>query len=140
MVHNQLTIIGNLGNDAVKNISSGGQPVINMSVGVNDDYKKADGTWENRTIWYDCVLWADRKVDDLQKGNIVAITGTPRPNTYPKRDGTTGFSIRVNVEGIRVIHKRQATAPIEQQSQQPTAQQQVSAPPQQSNDVDDLPF
>jgi len=140
MVHNQLTIIGNLGNDAVKNVSANGQPVINMSVGVNDDYKKADGTWENRTIWYDCVLWADRKIDDLQKGNIVAISGTPRPNQYTKKDGTLGFSIRVNVEGLRVIHKRQATAPIEQHSQQP-AQQQASATPQQAaNENFDVPF
>jgi len=102
-VVNDIRLTGHIGGDATKNTSSNGKPVINFRMAVDDSYKKADGTWENRSIWYDCVLWADRRIDDLKSGALVAVSGTPRPNEYTKKDGTKGFGIRVTVEGLKVF-------------------------------------
>lgn len=102
-VVNQIRFFGHLGADAVKNTSTSGKPVVNFRVAVDDSYKKNDGTWENRSVWYDCVLWADRKIEDLKSGVLVAVQGVPRPNEYTKKDGTKGFGIRVTVDGLKVF-------------------------------------
>ena len=102
-VNNFQSIIGHLGNDATKNTSSNGKPVINFRVAVDDSFKKSDGTWDNRTIWYDCVLWADRRIDDLVSGALVTVNGTPRPNEYTKKDGTKGYGVRITVDGLKVF-------------------------------------
>lgn len=122
---NEVRCIGHLGNDATKNSTTNGKFAINFRLGVDDSFKRADGTWDNKTIWYECVLWADRKIDDLKSGNMVLVTGTPRPNEYTKSDGTKGFGMRITVEGLKVLKFKD---PLPQANPQPSAPTAATPP------------
>jgi len=103
---NQITIIGHLGNDA-KLHTLGNQQVINFSVAVADDYKDASGTWVQRTVWYPVSFWRERKTDDLVKGTLVMVQGTPRLNSYKNQQGQDVYQISVTATLLKRLSKKE---------------------------------
>lgn len=134
---NQITIIGYMGQDA-RTSTVGDKTVINFTVGVNDDYKQGD-TWMKRTIWYGVSFWKERKVDDLKKGTLVTVQGTPRLHSYRDAQGVEKFNIQITATTIQRLSKLD-----EGNSNQPSSTPASYNPPVNSNtgnDVaDDLPF
>jgi len=87
-----------------------------VKVAVDVNRKNASGEWEKvDSTLYDCTT--DDKTgafDDVRQVTVVGrITGT---NVFQKRDGTTGFSVKVRAESITPAHggKVQEAAIMEQ--------------------------
>jgi single-strand DNA-binding protein len=145
---NQLTAIGVLGKDAVKNTYANAPSVVKLSVAVSDDYKDKKGEWIQRTIWYDCSLFRELDTKRYVKGSKVMIQGTPRLHEYVDGQGVKRVSIQVVVNNVEMIHSKyveyqQPTA----SSQPPTMQQPPtqysetnSVTTSQTSDDDGLPF
>lgn len=105
---NQVSVSGNLGEDAELRSTRGGTPVLTFALAVNERVKQADGTWGDRASWIDCVLFGTRAqalADWLRKGNKVAVQGRLRTSTW-ERDGVSHKRTEVVVEEVDLMTVR----------------------------------
>lgn len=146
----KLSVIGNLGKDAVLN-NVNGKNVINFTVAHTERYKDAQGTQKDRTVWVDCSYWTDRTgvVPYLKKGTQVYVEGNPDVRTYTTQDGRNGATITLRVLSIQLLGSRPNDG-----SSQPApgnygntgtapaynSQPAVSSPNELTEPMDDLPF
>ena len=86
---------GNLTRDATLNTTKSGMKGCGFSVAVNGGYG------DNEAAHYvDCSIWGKRGetlAPMLQRGTAVIVSGEMKPETYPKKDGTEGTALRLNV-------------------------------------------
>lgn len=71
-----------------------------FDVAVSTDKKQADGTYLSN--YYSCMLFGkpcDTFLKKVQKGTNLSFHGSLRLEEYKKKDGSTGFSAKVTVEG-----------------------------------------
>ena len=54
---NKLIVLGHVGSDADLKFTSGGKPVANFSVAVNESFKNSNGDSVDRVEWFRCVAW-----------------------------------------------------------------------------------
>lgn len=149
---NQLTAIGVLGKDAVKNTYANAPSVVRLSVAVSDDYKDNKGEWIKRTIWYECSLFRDIDTKRYVKGSKVMIQGTPRLHEYVDGQGVKRVTIQVVLGNVEMVHSKfveysqpqtnsQAPSMPQNVADQPTTQySQSTGHPQAGESIDDLPF
>lgn len=95
----KLQAIGNLGKDCQVN-DVNGKKVINFSLAHTEKYKD-----QEKTTWVECAYWTDKTgvSELLKKGVKVYAEGTPEVRTYPKNDGSTGYSLSVRVSKVEVL-------------------------------------
>lgn len=85
-----ITIIGNIGANAVRRNTSDGRELMTFSVAVNDR--------SNNTTWFNCVgALRDKQFDFLVKGQQVAVTGDLAVGVYNNRPDLT-----VNIDRIEL--------------------------------------
>lgn len=103
------TITGNVGKTPELKMSRSGKPMTNFSVASTE--KK-----EGPTTWVDVVCFdeqADVVSQGVQKGDRVVVTGRVSLETYQKKDGSQGFSLRLVADEVGKSlrwPKRQAVA------------------------------
>lgn len=105
-------ILGNLGSDP--EIRSGdGWKIVSFPVGVNQDYKKKDGTEVKHTEWFDCIV--NRKgLNDvaekyLKKGNRVHIQGKMFTRSW-EDDGTTKYRTSLIVDEMSILTPKESNS------------------------------
>lgn len=85
-----ITIIGNLGSNAVRRMTSDGRELMSFNVAVNQG--------EDSTIWFNCVGNLREKVFPyLVKGQCVCVVGDLRPGIY-----NNGLDLSVNIDKIEL--------------------------------------
>lgn len=119
----QIAGVFRLGRDAEVRFTQGGDPVANLALAFNYGKKDADG--KRPSQWVDAILWGKRAeaLSPYLKsgGQIYALLGDPRIETYDRKDGTQGFKLVANVLEVELISSRQDSG----QAQRP---QQSNAP------------
>lgn len=104
----EITLIGNLGNDPDVRYTNGGEKVVSFSLAVQAG-KKAQG--EALAHWYTCDAWerlADICEQYLRKGSKVFVRGLPRAEAYQsKRDGKPRAALKVTVHKLEMLGGRQ---------------------------------
>lgn len=101
MVKNYGRVVGRISRVEMK-FTNSGTAVCNISVGANDShYDKQASEWVNHdTVWWDISLWgkdAEKATEmNIAKGDHFTCEGEIAINTYPKKDGGTGFSLKIN--------------------------------------------
>lgn len=128
---NVFTFSGNLGNDC-RTGNAGGTAVVNFSVACKSGFGD-----KAQTNWIDCALWGNRGTalqQYLTKGQQVVVSGEIGTREH---DGKTYLTCRVNEVSL-VGGKQQSSqaAP----SQAAPQQRQQSAPQQQPDFDQDVPF
>jgi single-strand DNA-binding protein len=100
----KLTVIGNLGKDAVVN-NVNGKSVINFSVAHTEKIKDAQGNVKDKTIWVECAYWTDRTAiaPYLRKGTQVYAEGSPDLRNYTTQDGRTGTSLTLRIQQVQLL-------------------------------------
>lgn len=67
------------------------------------------GEWEDAaaTTWCEASLWneAAEQVADIQKGDLVLISGQPQVEVYEKRDGSSGAKLKIVFATVGVIRR-----------------------------------
>lgn len=85
-----ITIIGNIGANAVRRMTSDGRELMSFNVAVNQG--------EDSTIWFNCVGNLREKVFPyLVKGQCVCVIGDLRPGIY-----NNGLDLSVNIDKIEL--------------------------------------
>jgi single-strand DNA-binding protein len=108
------TITGNVGKVQELRTTGSGKSMLSFSVA--STYKK-QGQEEGQTTWVDVLCFdeqADMVAQTLQKGDRVVVTGRLALETYQKKDGTPGSSLRLMADevgkSLRWAGKRQPVA------------------------------
>lgn len=113
----QITLIGNLGNDPEERTTPQGTHLLTFSLAVR--------AGKDTTVWYNCTIWPDRRelfkglLPHLKKGSRVVVTGQlAEPTTYTSKAGETKISLKVYPAIINLVgggeKKEQGSAPIAQ--------------------------
>lgn len=89
-----LTIIGNLGANAVQRTTTDGKQIMSFNVAVNDG--------KDSTIWLNCVgNYREKVFPYLLKGQCVCVTGDLRPGMYNNQIDLTVSIDRVELCGAK---------------------------------------
>ena len=134
----KLTVIGNIGADAVQR-ETNGRKYTTFNVAVSSKFKNQDGTETERTTWISCARDGQSPIDQwLKKGRQVYLEGTPSVSMYTDSQGHPSCNLKLAVHRIELLGGKD-------ESQQPQVAAPAAAPtPQaaqaQQEDTDDLPF
>lgn len=108
---NHVALTGNLTRDSELRMTTGGTPVLNFGVAVNDRRRNQQtGEWEDRPNFIDCVFFGNRAnglSNRLLKGSKVAVIGKLRQNTW-ESDGQRHNKIEVVVDDIDLMSRKDA--------------------------------
>lgn len=142
----QLTILGNVGRDAVVR-ETNGRRAIGFSVACNEKYTDNSGQKVERTTWYDCTIWRESqqsaKISEfLKKGQQVLIQGKPSVRTYRNQQNETVAALDVRVDAIELVGGKKEDKPVVvNEPRQSLGSHRDANPPQvASGDDNDLPF
>ena len=135
----KMTVIGNIGADAIQR-ETNGRKYTTFSVAVSTKYKKQDGTECESTTWISCARDGQTAIDQwLKKGRQVYLEGTPSLQMYTDNQGHPQCAMRLAVHRIELLggkdeqNQQQAAAPAASPTPQAAAQVQQEG-------TDDLPF
>lgn len=135
----KMTVIGNIGADAVQR-ETNGRKYTTFNVAVSTKYKNQDGSETERTTWISCARDGQSPIDQwLKRGRQIYVEGTPSVSLYTDNQGHPNCNLKLAVHRIELLggkDEQQQQAP---QQAQAAAQQQ---PPQQKQEGEneDLPF
>jgi len=96
---NQLTIMGNLGNDPETRFTTSGQKVTTFRTA---DNQRRGG--RDETLWWRVTIWGeqfDKMMSYLKKGSAVIVTGEmSKPEIYEDREGKSQISLNMTAHHI----------------------------------------
>nr|WP_315522545.1 single-stranded DNA-binding protein [Olegusella massiliensis] len=124
---NRVIITGNLTRDPELRSTNGGTQVLTFGVAVNDRRRNAQGEWEDKANFVDCVMFGNRAQslsNYLYKGMKVAIEGRLSYSSW-ESNGQRRSKLEVIVDELEFLSSRQNT-----QQQGGYQQQQPQAQPQ----------
>lgn len=108
----QVTIIGNLGSNAVRRMTSDGRELMSFNVAVNQG--------ENSALWFNCVGNHREKVFPyLVKGQCVCVIGDLKPGIY---NGDLDLSVNIDKIELCGAKPKDEAAPVEEK---PSNEQKV---------------
>ena len=96
---NQVTLLGNLGNDPeVRNFQNGGR-VLAFNVATSEFWKDRNGEQRERTEWHRVAVFVDALIDVgetfLRKGSKVLVQGKLETREWTAQDGTKRFATEI---------------------------------------------
>lgn len=109
-MYQQITLVGNLGNDPEMRYTPSGVPVTSFNLAVNKSWTTPDGQRQDRTTWFRVTAWrktAEIVSQYLTKGRQVLIIGEiedARP--YTDRDGNMRASLEVTAQIVKFLGNR----------------------------------
>ena len=95
---NQVTLIGNLGDDAELRTTQSGTPYTYCRIATNENYKDGQGNWQTSTEWHTLKIWgtsSNRAAQVLKKGSLVYAQGRIRSHT--NTDNKRFWEVRVEI-------------------------------------------
>tara|TARA_Y100000310_G_scaffold13493_1_gene13720 strand:- start:4668 stop:5114 length:447 start_codon:yes stop_codon:yes gene_type:complete len=100
---NTIQILGNLGEDPKLSFTTSGQPVCNLRVATNEQFR-VDGELRQHTEWHRVVVWgknAENCAEYLKKGRQVYVEGRMKFRKYDKVEEHevegTGEKVKVKI-------------------------------------------
>jgi len=119
-IHHQVSFIARLASDPELRVMPSGAYALTLRMPVNESYEGRDGHVEE-TTWYEVEFFGEgaSRIEKRAylKGDTLFVQGQPSaPRIYPKRDGTTGVSIRVKFAQVARVSARSGgeSAPVEE--------------------------
>lgn len=109
-MYQQITLVGNLGNDPEMRYTPSGVPVASFSLAVSRSWVGQDGQRQEKTTWFRVTAWrklAETVSQYLSKGRQVLVIGEiedARP--YTDRDGNLRAALEVTAQTVRFIGQR----------------------------------
>ena len=106
---NNVTLIGNLGQDPVLRHTPSGNPVLNFNLAVDRRYYttiNGERRLHSSVDWIPVVVWnrqAETCATYLQKGSKIAVMGTLRQRQNTAMDGTVTNVLEVKGEKISFL-------------------------------------
>lgn len=109
-MYQQITLIGNLGNEPEMRYTAGGTAVASFTLAVNKSWKDGSGQQQQRVTWFRVSAWrnlAEPCSQFLHKGSRVMVVGeVEQARAYVGRDGNAAASIEVTAQTVRFLDGR----------------------------------
>lgn len=109
-MYQQITLIGNLGNDAEMRYTPSGVPVASFNLATSRQWTGQDGQKKDKTTWFRVSVWnkpAEALTEYLTKGKQVMVVGeVEEARVYTDRDGNPRASLEVKAQSIRLLGGR----------------------------------
>lgn len=116
----KMTVIGNIGADAVQR-ETNGRKYTTFNVAVSTKYKNQDGTETERTTWISCARDGHSPIDQwLKRGRQVYIEGTPSVSMFTDNQGHPNCNLKLAVHRIELLGGKDENQQQNQQQQQQT--------------------
>lgn len=126
---NRLSIIGNVGGDAVVRYTQSGVAVASFTVAVTKRFKNQDGSTVERTTWVKCSAWrqlAENVVGPyVKKGDKIFVEGEASVSAYANNEGEPAASLELTINNLVLLGSKREGAPVGHGD---------------SDDVSDIPF
>ena len=110
---NCVQVIGRITADPEVKVSQSGKSILVFSLAVQRDYKNRSGEYD--TDFFRCVAYqssADYLGKYAKKGEMLAVSGSLRQNTYENRDGKKVSSVEISVSSVQILNRKKS-APAE---------------------------
>lgn len=131
----KMTVIGNIGADAVQR-ETNGRKYTTFNVAVSTKFKNQDGSETERTTWISCARDGQSPIDQwLKRGRQVYVEGTPSVSMYTDNQGHPNCNLKLAVHRIELLGGKD-----EQNQSQAAAPAAAPTPQAQQEGTDDLPF
>ena len=135
----KMTVIGNIGADAVQR-ETNGRKYTTFNVAVSTKFKNQDGSETERTTWISCARDGQSPIDQwLKKGRQVYVEGTPSVSIYTDNQGHPNCNLKLAVHRIELLGGKDETTQPQAAGQAP-AQAAPQQPQAEGGTNDDLPF
>ncbi len=109
-MYQQITLVGNLGNDPEMRYTPSGVPVVSFSLAVNKTWVNQEGQRQDKTLWFRVTAWrkqAETVSQYLHKGSKVLIIGeVEEARAFTDRDGNHRASLEVTAQTIKFLGGR----------------------------------
>jgi single-strand DNA-binding protein len=109
-MYQQITLIGNLGNDPEMRYTPSGVPVASFNLAVNRSWTGKDGQRQDKTTWFRISVWdkqAETVSQYLSKGRQVLVIGeVEEARPYTDRDGNMRASLEIRAQSVRFLGQR----------------------------------
>ncbi len=141
-MYQQITLVGNLGNDPELRHAPNGDPVTNLRVATSRSWTGADGQRQEKTVWFDVSVWrrlAETCNQYLSKGERVLVIGElDEPAVWTDANGNARADLKVQARTVRFLGSRgQGNVVSEGQATYANGQH---APSPSSNGGEGIPF
>jgi single-strand DNA-binding protein len=140
---NQVTLIGNAGNDPEVRTLESGQKVARFSLATSKSHKDKEGNWQTNTQWHTVVCWgylAERAEEKVKKGRPVFVSGEINYRKYKDKDGIERTAVEIQALDLDAFVRIEKTTTSEPKQEATSRQPQPPAPNFENPDGDDLPF
>lgn len=128
----QITIVGNVGQDPEMRYTPSGQPVTSFSLAVNKSWVGADGQRQDKTLWFRVTCWrklAETVSEYVKKGSKVLVVGEiEEARPWTDKDGNSRASLEVTANTVRFLDSK------------PQGSSSTEAAPEAQAEGEDLPF
>ena len=109
-MYQQITLVGNLGQDPEMRYTPSGVPVTSFSLAVNKSWVGADGQRQDKTLWFRVTAWrklAETASQYLTKGRQILVIGEiEEARPWTDRDGNQRASLEVTAQTIKFLNTR----------------------------------
>ena len=106
---NCVQVIGRITADPEVKVSQSGKSILVFSLAVQRDYKNRSGEYD--TDFFTCVAY-QRSADYLgkyaKKGDMLAVAGALRQNTYENREGKKVSSVEISVSSVQILNRKKS--------------------------------
>ncbi len=111
-MYQQITLIGNLGNDPELRYTPSGVPVASFNLAVKKSWTDAEGGKQEKTTWFRVTAWrklAEIAGQHLVKGKQVLIVGEMEDaRAFTDKEGNSRASLEVTVQTIKFLGTKDA--------------------------------
>ena len=106
---NCVQVIGRITADPEVKVSQSGKSILSFSLAVQRDYKNRSGEYD--TDFFTCVAYqssADYLGKYAKKGDMLAVAGALRQNTYENREGKKVSSVEISVSSVQILNRKKS--------------------------------
>ena len=141
-MYQQITLVGNLGNDPEMRHAPSGDPVTSFSLATSRSWTGQDGQRQEKTVWFRVSAWqrqAETCNQYLTKGQRVMVVGeVEEPYVGTDDNGNARATLQVRAWSVRFLSPRpEGNVMSEGQAAYGIGQH---APSPESNSGEDIPF
>ncbi len=112
-MYQQITLVGNLGQDPEMRYTASGVPVTNFSVATSRTWTGPDGQRQEKTVWFRVTAWrrlAETCNEYLSKGRRVLVVGEmEEPNIWTDQGGNTRADLQLTARDVHFLSTRSET-------------------------------
>lgn len=112
-MYQQITLIGNLGNEPELRYTPSGVPVVSFNLAVNKSWTDAEGGKQDKTVWFRVTAWrklAEIAAQYLAKGKQILVVGEMEDaRAFTDKEGNSRASLEVTAQTIKFLSRADAS-------------------------------